>query len=294
MRHLLPILLTLTIVACGSKSGSSVDASGGDGDGGTGDGGDGDGGTGDGGTGVDAAVPVGCGAPDLSKPQCSNCIDDDNDGYIDSFDIECTGPADDLENSFSTGIPGDNIDAVKQDCFFDGNSGGGDDGCNIHVCCILGAATVAACPIGANSYVPAECPPPIGTGTLSQTCIDTCGPAAPPGCDCFGCCTICDPNDPSMCFDIATNPATSPNCTADVLSDPTKCLRCTQVPSCGDPDCGGATCILCPGQSPDDLPPECNGTTTCPTGSTVCSGGEACPAETYCDSGSGCCVGIIL
>jgi hypothetical protein len=43
------------------------------------------------------------------------------------------------ESSFATGIPGDNIDTVNQDCFFDGNSGGGDDGCDIHVCCLLGA-----------------------------------------------------------------------------------------------------------------------------------------------------------
>ncbi len=289
MRHLLLAVLTVTFVACGGKSGSGVDGGGG------GDGGDDGGGSG---SGIDAhgqgTLPPGCTAPDPSKPQCSNCIDDDGDGFIDSFDIQCTGPADNLENSFGTGIPGDNIDAVKQDCFFDGNSGAGNDGCNIHVCCILGATTVADCPIGANSYDPAECPPPLGTTPLAQNCIDFCGALTPPGCDCFGCCTICDPNNPSMCFDIATNPSTSPNCTTETLSDPTKCLRCTPTAACGNSECGGTTCILCPGQNPQDLPPECNMTPQCPSGSQSCSGGAACPVDTYCDAGSQCCVGAIL
>ena len=68
---------------------------------------------------------------------CNDCIDNDGDGQIDGFDTECTGPADNDESSFATGIPGDNRDAVKQDCFFDGNSGAGNDGCDIHVCLSL-------------------------------------------------------------------------------------------------------------------------------------------------------------
>jgi hypothetical protein len=279
--HLVYVLVfTLALAACGGKSGGNPDASG--------PGGDPDA------PGGDAALPPGCTAPDPAKPQCSNCIDDDGDGYIDSFDLECTGPSDNDESSFKTGIPGDNIDSIKQDCFFDGNSGAGNDGCDIHVCCLLGAATVAECPIGANQYNPANCPPPIGNKPLSQQCIDTCGALTPPGCDCFGCCRLCNPANPSECYDVATNPATSPECTADVLSDPTKCLRCTQVPSCGASECGGDTCILCPGQTPDDLPTSCNGMTECPEGQTSCANGEACPASTYCDQSSMCCVGIIL
>ncbi|MEO8705527.1 MAG: hypothetical protein ABI867_36190, partial [Kofleriaceae bacterium] len=192
-----------------------------------------------------------------------------------------------------TGIPGDNIDAVKQDCFFDGNSGAGDDGCNIHVCCLLGATTVADCPIGANQYDPTDCPPPIGTQPLSQQCIDTCGALTPPGCDCFGCCTLCNPLNPTECYDIITNPNTSPDCTVETLSDPTKCVRCTQVTACGDPECGGSTCILCPGQDSGDLPAECNGNTSCPVGSTSCTADADCPANNYCST-SQCCVGVIL
>jgi hypothetical protein len=282
MKKILACAILLLAVACGGKN------SGGDDDGGDGGGGDGGGG------GADAMIPFGCNGPDLSKPQCSNCIDDDGDGYIDSFDLECTGPLDNREDSFSTGIPGDNIDAVKQDCFFDGNSGAGDDGCDIHVCCLLGAMTVAECPIGANQYNPMSCPPPIGNTPLSQKCIDNCGKLTPPGCDCFGCCTLCDPSNPSQCYDIATNPSTSPGCNASNLADPTICKRCTKVPSCGNSECGGDTCILCPGQTPDDLPPGCNGMTSCPTGSSSCAGGMACPSGTYCDASSQCCVGIIL
>jgi len=71
--------------------------------------------------------------PNPGAPQCSDCKDNDGDGKIDGFDIQCTGPLDNDEATFATGIPGDNKDAVMQDCFFDGDSGAGNDGCNIHV-----------------------------------------------------------------------------------------------------------------------------------------------------------------
>jgi hypothetical protein len=260
-----------SLAACGG-SGNSTDAAG------SGSGGDGGG--------IDAPSSSVC---DPQGPQCSNCIDDDGDGRIDGFDPECTGAADDDEATFGTGIPGDNMDPVMQDCFFDGDSGAGNDGCNIHVCCLLGAQTVADCPIGANRYHPDECPPPIGTGTISQQCIDTCGPLTPPGCDCFGCCTICDP-DTDQCYDIDINLLDSTGCTPETLADPTKCLRCVKNDQCGYTGCGGETCILCPGEDPNDLPPDCNGA-VCPTGVTACPTGSGCPDATYCSNG--CCVGVI-
>ena len=265
----LAALAGLALAGCGGNSGSGIDASGGN---------------------ADARFPTNCTMELPGNPQCSNCKDDDGDGHIDGFDVQCTGPLDDNEGSFATGIPGDNIDSVKQDCFFDGDSGAGNDGCDIHVCCILGAMTVGECTIGQNQYNPAECPPPIGTRQLSQMCIDFCGELTPPGCDCFGCCTICDPNNPTQCYDIATNPSTSPDCTTETLSDPTKCKRCTQVPSCGPSNCGGSTCILCPGQDATTLPPECNNMPVCPTGQQSCQT-AACPTGSYCSNG--CCVGIV-
>ena len=69
------------------------------------------------------------------QPQCSDGIDNDGDGKIDYDDPECVGPLDNDESSFATGIPGDNMDACKQDCFFDGNSGVGDDGCEWQLKC---------------------------------------------------------------------------------------------------------------------------------------------------------------
>lgn len=277
---------TITMMmACGHKNSSGGDADGG----GTGTGGDG-GGTGTGGDGggtgtIDA--PPSCSS---TGAQCSNCIDDDGDGKIDGFDPECTGLTDNDEATFATGIPGDNIDPIQQDCFFDGNSGAGNDGCNVHVCCLLGATTQAECPaeFQPNKYNPADCPPPIGTKPLSQMCIDVCGKLTPPGCDCFGCCTICDS---AGCYDIDINPAVSPNCTSTTLADPTKCKSCVKSTTCGNSTCGMESCILCPGQDPSTLPASCGGTTTCPAGQASCTLETGCGEGAYCSNG--CCIGII-
>ena len=274
--HLIVIALAcVATAACGSKSGGDDD-------------GDGDG------TGIpdanhfvtdaDPTRPDANPADCTGGTQCSDCLDNDNDGYIDGDDIECTGGADDDEGSFATGIPGDNVDTVKQDCFFDGNSGSGNDGCEQHVCCLLGAPDQASCDFHPSQYNPAEC----GTGQ-SQQCIDYCGALTPPGCDCFGCCTICDPVT-DECFDIITNPSTAPNCDQEHIGDPTACPVCLKNDSCGSV-CDPANCILCPGQGPEDLPPECT-TQACPNGETVCADNAgACGASEYCSNG--CCIAII-
>lgn len=271
----LATLISVAVIAvgCGNNGGAGGDA--GDGDAAIGDGGI------DAPTGIDAAfdaqVPPGC-VP--GGPQCNNCIDDDHDGFIDGFDIECTGATDNDESSFATGIPGDNIDVTFQDCFFDGNSGSGDDGCEIHVCCLLGAPDQASCPIHPQQYDPASCAQP-----QSDRCHQNCFPLTPPGCDCFGCCTLCDPVT-NVCVDVVTNPATAPNCDANSLGDPAACPRCVKTASCNNP-CSAQDCILCPGQTPDDLPPTCNGQ-SCPAGSAVCGTGVACPAGQFCITG--CCI----
>jgi hypothetical protein len=242
-------------------------------------------------TGLCADAPPFNGMCTPGGAQCANCIDDDNDGKIDGFDSECSGPLDNDEMSFATGIPGDNIDAVKQDCFFDGNSGSGNDGCDIHVCCLLGATTRAACTIGQNQYNPTDCPPPIGNRQLSDKCIQTCAPLSPPGCDCFGCCTECIPGtNPPQCFDVIINPATSPNCNDTNLANPDACKRCTKSTTCNGGGCGGDTCVLCPGQDPSTLPPTCSGQ-SCPNGRMMCGAGGTCPADSYCSNG--CCIAVI-
>src|SRR3569623_791673 len=117
-------VLIIFLVACGGHHGD-----------GSGD----DAGTGGDGSMVFIDAPPFDGTCTPGGPQCSNCKDDDGDGLIDGFDPQCTGPFDNDEGSFATGIPGDNIDTINQDCFFDGNSGACNDGCNQHVCRQLGA-----------------------------------------------------------------------------------------------------------------------------------------------------------
>ncbi len=238
--------------------------------------------------------------------QCSDCVDNDMDMKIDGFDPECSGPADDLEDSFATGIPGDNMDATYQDCFFDGDSGGGNDGCSQHVCCLLHANNMQECQaLAPNShykqYKKDQCYQPWGTVPVPSKCSMACGPLSPPGCDCFGCCTTCN-GDASTCRDIILNPAVSPNCDQSNITDPgadgmlgtadDPCKSCTKTPDCGSSTCGGATCVLCPGQDPSSLPSSCGGDTMCPSGYVECGGDGSCPDGTYCSSG--CCVGMIL
>lgn len=267
----------LAIVGCGDSGGGGDDTPGDD-DGGADDI-DASGTTG----GPDARVPEGC-DPSPDAPECNDCIDNDDDGDIDGYDIECTGAIDDDESSFATGIPGDNMDLVNQDCFFDGDSGAGNDGCNRHVCCILGL-DAQECDDGGydNNFDPvADCPP------VDPMCVEECAPLVPPGCDCFACCTICDD---AGCVDIYTNPTIAPDCDEDVIHDPALCPPCTKVADCGegctdDPD----DCILCPGQDPSDLPEGCSGQ-ECPGGATVCTDNTDCTSTEFCSNG--CCVAVV-
>jgi hypothetical protein len=229
---------------------------------------------------VDARVPAGCvmGSPS----QCNNCLDDDNDGKMDGDDPECTGSADNNEGSFATGIPGDNKDERKQDCFFDGNSGGGQD-CAWHTCCLLDNPMTATneCPTGLRQgYDPnnraAAC------GAQTDACIKTCEPLTPPGCDCFGCCTVCTG---ATCGDILINPTVAPQCDYSNLG---ACQTCIKNTECAAAPCGGTSCVLCPGQTEADLPKDCAGTNQCPDGLTVCEGSADCTISQFCSNG--CCI----
>jgi len=300
--------------ACGNNGGSNNDAGGGGGDDGGGSGDDGGGGGDDGGGGgIDAPPFGGTCTPVSGAPQCSDCMDNDGDTRIDGFDPECSGPLDRLEDSFATGIPGDNIDATMQDCFFDGNSGGGNDGCNQHVCCLLQAANQMQCGLLApdadeSKYVKAECYKPWGNVDVPMKCQDNCGKLTPPGCDCFGCCTVCDANG---CRDVVTNPAVSPACNDMNITDPgpdgndntgdEPCKRCAKS-DCGMTDCAydGVSCTPCPGQCDalgncnPPLPSSCGGQQMCPDGYVPCDTANmnACPTGSYCQNG--CCTGAII
>jgi len=234
---------------------------------------------------VSGDAMVGC-TPGVT--QCTNCKDDDSDGLIDWMDPECTGPLDNDENSFATGIPGDNIDPCKQDCWFDGNSGSGNDGCLFPSKCIKGS-TEPKCPYDPKAAAdPKQCPPP------SDACIKYCKPLTPKGCDCAGCCEVFDPAGKMYTVKLTAT------CTYESLGDPTKCPTCTQITDCTNP-C--KTCDYCLGKT--TLPPECYPSTTdagvdapadttpppssgCPAGVTACSPTAPCPVGDYCLTG--CCV----
>lgn len=215
---------------------------------------------------------------------CNNGLDDDGDGLVDGFDSECTGAFDDDEGTFATGIPGDNRDPNWQDCFFDGNSGAGNDGCRYRTECLTG-----------------ELPLTDEDCTVTEECIERCQPLTPNGCDCFGCCTI--PTDGGE-VDILL----SDGCSVAALADETLCPRCVPTDSCNN-DCG--ECELCLGKTMADLPASCfpppdgsggSGSggsggdvppppNTCSNGAEVCSEVSACPSGFFCFQG--CCQVLI-
>lgn len=307
----------LALAGCGSSSPASHDGTGGGtaaggstGAGGSGHGsggsttaggsGHGAGGTGAGGSGVSTGGAIGTGSGGaagggvISKvgvTQCNDGIDNDGDGKIDLADPECTGPYDNDEGTFATGIPGDNVDACKQDCFFDGNSGMGDDGCLWQLQCDP-LSHEPKCEYSA-SYVsqhPTTCSI---SSSQSQRCIDYCRPLTPNGCDCFGCCAVPGVDHPirldSTCKTVAD------------FGDPAKCPACTQVTDCLK-TCGH--CQLCLGKT--TLPSDCTaggsdggagggsgsdgGTPVpqCDPGVQPCGDGlKACPENSACITG--CC-----
>jgi hypothetical protein len=214
--------------------------------------------------------------PDGTTPQCANCIDDDGDGFVDGADPECAGPLDNDEKTFGTGIPGDNQDSCKQDCFFDGNSGQGDDGCEWNLKCDP-LVTSGECTYDPNFK---NCPE-----TQKAQCIDKCAKRAPNGCDCFGCCNVPLPGGGSKDVRLVGT------CSIADIDDPVKCPPCTPVSDCSNP-CD--RCELCVGKTsiPADCAPPDGGTgQTCSTGP-ACNTTTPCPAGSYCVTG--CCVGTIV
>ncbi len=225
---------------------------------------------------------------------CNDGLDNDADGVTDLADPECVSSWDNDEGSLATGIPGDNRDEACQDCFFDGNSGSGNDGCRLPTSCLL---------LGNNSSGRGSC------SSCEQTdkCKNFCEAYTPNGCDCFGCCGI---NVGGTVKHVLLETGCDINGTQ--LSNCTECVPSTTcVNTCG-------RCELCPGKTINDLPADCAPTPptpgtdagtgggtdggtgepppppppfTCEGGATVCGSGLAA-----CDSGSlcqfGCCVRV--
>ncbi|MDB4975856.1 MAG: hypothetical protein JWN48_4197 [Myxococcaceae bacterium] len=216
----------------------------------------------------DGAVVSLCGEAPCA---CSNGRDDDLDGLIDGFDPECTSPTDQFEDSFATGVHGEDQTTKCQDCFFDDNSGGGDDGCaRAHSCALDGTSSS-------------------GTGGCKQCeveplCATRCEPLVPNGCDCFGCCAV-------FRGGIETHILLSESCSVRALGDPTKCTPCLQALDCLNP-CG--RCELCPGRGPGELPSDCRQPAGGPGYScdeaALCESTDDCTPGHYCQQG--CCLAI--
>jgi len=125
--------------------------------------------------------------------ECGDCIDNDGDCDIDAADAHCMGPCDNTENSFYGGIPGQNNSPCKSDCYFDQDTGSGNDDCYwSHKCDPLEVPPSytpegSQCAYNPNANIPGysgSCANAFQT--QSQVCSGYCGPLTPNGCDCFG------------------------------------------------------------------------------------------------------------
>ncbi|MCY1064958.1 hypothetical protein OV090_09320 [Nannocystis sp. RBIL2] len=216
-------------------------------------------------TGGGSCVPLQC---DGGVYACGDCMDNDGDGLVDQADPECVSPCDDREDTFATGLPGDNMDPCKQDCFFDGNSGGGAGDCAWNLKCDPKSPGGDKCPYDEDfNNCPMDQP---------QQCIDEC--QVPNGCDCFGCCTVVVDG---MSYDIFLG---DQDCS---LAQIDSCQQCTKNPDCDD-ECHPEECEVCFGET--EPPPGCDDP-SCEGDAQPCEiddmGQSDCPEGFYCKTG--CC-----
>jgi hypothetical protein len=227
--------------------------------------------------------------------QCGDCADNDGDCTVDDGDNDCFGVCHNNEAGFAGMIPGQNEAPCKMDCYFDNNSGSGNDDCFWSHSCDPLDPQPDDC----------ECDPPAGDplcdvnipgggGSCEQAydvqsadCAEICGPVVPNGCDCFGCCEVTLDSGATTTVYLGSETNGVPLCHSDNVDDPDVCHPCTQVPSCLN-TCD--TCELCFGQT--ELPPECGGVPECPPEQDACGipGLPDCPAGLFCLTG--CCSGF--
>jgi hypothetical protein len=223
--------------------------------------------------------------------RCGDCVDNDGDGAIDAADAECTGACDDTEDSYFGGIPGQNNAPCRSDCYFDQDTGSGNDHCYWNQECDPlsvapdyppgGDARCAYDPTAKIAGTSASC------AELAQTqepeCESVCGPLTPNGCDGFGCCEL--PAASGKFVWIGSSDRNVGTCNQDTLADPAACHPCTPVPStfnACDP------CEVCVGR-PSPAASCSDALARCPRGEQACGqlGEAACAAEQYCVTG--CC-----
>ena len=227
--------------------------------------------------------------------QCGDCMDNDGDCKIDSGDDQCLGPCDNTEDSFYGGIPGQKGPKCDVDCYFDQDSGHGNDNCYWdHRCDSLEASpnyypeswNGASCAYDPTFKLTPTLSCPQAQTTQSQVCTNYCGPLVPNGCDCFGCCQIPVPNTSTTVTVWLGSEDGNGNgsCNINSLTNPAKCEPCTQVQGACLNTCDH--CELCVGKT--TLPPDCV-SQVCPAGKQACGlpGQAACPTGATCITG--CC-----
>lgn len=214
---------------------------------------------------------------------CGNCVDDDQDGAIDALDPECLGPCDDDEEGLSTGMEVGAATACRQDCYFDGDAGPGNDQCSwSHACDELSVAPDYP-PSGQMrcEYDPSTQVMGLDCAAMlagQQGCRDNCLPLAPNGCDCFGCCQL-----PDGQYHFVGKGRGDLGCQLDALDDLVSCPLCTPVDTCLNP-C--EDCEACVGKLPRL---GCTLGDACPPGQAACvDNSEPCDFGEYCVTG--CCV----
>ncbi len=218
--------------------------------------------------------------------QCGNCQDDDQDGRIDALDPDCLGPCDDSEDTFFRPTQGD--DGCPQDCYFDKNAGFGNDRCLwSHACDPESVAPDyppsgdAACVYNADTKVQNKSCADL-RATQAATCLESCLPLTPNGCDCFGCCELPAHKNEFVWLGTHASGSSVGTCNSDSVASGVGCASCTPVLSCFNP-CEG--CEVCVGEVAPR--PGCD-EDLCDADSEPCGPNAECPATFYCITG--CCV----
>ncbi len=224
--------------------------------------------------------------------QCGDCFDNDGDQLQDSDDPECTGPCDNTEDSYYGGIPGQNNAPCRQDCYFDQDTGSGNDQCFwSHDCDPLSLAPDyppsgdSHCAYQPNANVPGSNSTCDGLRAMQESaCLDTCLPITPNGCDCFGCCEL--PAASGHFVWIGSSLRNTGTCDAAHVGDPSACQPCTPVPSCLNP-C--EACEVCAGRTSPSASCATTPSPRCPASATACGqpGEPDCDPDYYCVTG--CC-----
>ena len=232
--------------------------------------------------GAPACVPTNC----RSKPyQCGDCLDNDADGRIDSLDPDCLGPCDNDEGALSTGVAPSSAGTCRQDCFFDGDNGPGNDQCEWNLACDPNSVAPDYPPSGEErcAYVGEGAAMGLDCDLLFNeqrpACLEACMPLVPNGCDCFGCCEL---PGRSGDFRFIALSGIGAGCTLDTIEDAQSCPPCRPVPSCMN-EC--SDCEVCVGR---DATVGCDPQAACPSGQAVCATNAECDYQEYCVTG--CCV----